>query len=283
MATYGYFPGCSLEGTSREYGASTHAVCEALGIELRELKDWNCCGATSAHSTNRDVADALAARNLLLAAEQGHEELVVPCAACYNRAKRVSLALEEDDDRRQRVEERLGRPIPHRVAVRHLIELLLLESTQAALSERRKRDLAGVKVAAYYGCLLLRPQEETGFDDAEQPTTLDDLLRLTGAEPVDWYMKNECCGASLAIPQPKTVERLVQRVVSNARASGVGCIVTACPLCQVNLSTRQDPALPAMPIYYITQVLGWALGLTQGALEMRDVSGLAVPVGGGVA
>ncbi len=283
MATYGYFPGCSLEGTSKEFGASMRALCDALEIDLRELHDWSCCGATSGHSTDRELAAALPARNLLLAAEQGYEELVVPCAACYNRTKRVALALEEDDERRRRVEQRLGKAIPARVAVKHVIELLQVEAVQAAFAAKRKRDLAGAKVAAYYGCLLVRPPAETGFDDAEQPHTLDDLLRLAGAEPVTWYMKNECCGASLAISQAQSVERLVQRIVANARASGARCIVTACPLCQVNLSTRQEPGERQMPIYYITQVLGWALGLTQGELEMRDPSGLAAPVGGGVA
>jgi len=281
MATYAYFPGCSLEGTSREYGASTVEVCRALGIELQELDDWSCCGATSAHSISGDVADALAGRNLALAGELGHD-LVVPCAACYNRTKRAASVMQDADEGRPRLERLIGRPLGEPVSVLHLLEALLTDEAVARLESQANAQPAVGKVACYYGCLLLRPVEVTGFDDAEAPRTMERLLRKCGLDACEWHFANECCGASLAIPQSASVARLVARIVSNARAAGAQSIVTACPLCQVNLSTRQrlDAGQEPMPALYITQVLGLAMGMAPRALGLRREPALGAAVGG---
>ncbi|HQK92984.1 MAG TPA: CoB--CoM heterodisulfide reductase iron-sulfur subunit B family protein [Armatimonadota bacterium] len=272
MPAYSYFPGCSLSGTSKEYGASTVEVCRALGIELTELEDWNCCGATSGHSASREVADALGARNVLLATDMGLD-LVAPCAACYNRTKRAANVLAEGDAaRKQRIAELLGRPVREPVRVLHLLEVFSHEEVAERLGGRAMQPLPVSKVAAYYGCLLVRPPKETGFDDPENPQTMDRLLRLCGLETCDWYFKNECCGASHSIPQSSVVLTLVDRIIRNARAAGAEWIVTACPLCQVNLDTRQQVALgeEPLPVLYITQVLGLALGLSPKSLGVPE-------------
>jgi heterodisulfide reductase subunit B len=285
MTTYGYFPGCSLGGTSKEYGASTRSVCQALGIELRELDDWSCCGATSGHSTSRDVADALGARNVILAVDAGHKDLIVPCAACYNRTKRAAKAMEEDPARRKRVEAVLGRRLEGSARVRHLLELLASDDAMQVIAERARVSLEGTRIAAYYGCLLLRPPDETGMDDPENPQLMGRLIALSGAEPVDWHFKNECCGASLSIPSPRSVERLVGNIVRNARAAGADCLVTVCPLCQVNLETRQraNGGQAPMPTHYFTQLLGLVLGLSPASLMVPSSSPLlkrVAPAGG---
>jgi len=260
MTTYAYFPGCSLNGTSKEYGASTLSLSRALGIELEELDDWSCCGATSAHCAGKEVSEALAARNVALAADTGRD-LVVPCAACYNRTRRAAQAM-EDRKTRERLSQIMGRTLGDPVHVLHLLELFARPEVTEKLQAMVTRPLSGTKVAAYYGCLLLRPKD-TGIDDPENPTIMDGLLRQCGVEPVEWYFKAECCGASLAIPQASAVEHLVSRIITNARSWGAEMIVTACPLCQVNLETRQstEPGTQPMPVLYFTQVLGLAVGI----------------------
>ncbi len=265
MASYGYFPGCSLGATAKEFDVSTRAVFRKLGFGLEEIDDWGCCGATSAHSTNREMADALAARNLYLSAEQGHGELVVPCAACYNRTKRAAHTLHAGGDRAKSIHDALGGAPVGEVAVRHVVETLVSDDVRAAIRAGVTRKLSGVKAAAYYGCLLLRPIEEVSFDDPENPQCMDDLLEDCGVTPVEWHFKNECCGASHGITNTGAATRLVGNIVDNARAAGADWLVVACPLCQVNLESRQTGMSP-LPVVYITQVVGLALGI-----EPRDL------------
>ncbi len=260
MASYGYFPGCSLGATAKAFDISTRAVFEKLAIGLKEVDDWGCCGATSGHSTNREMADALAARNLYLAAEQGHGELVVPCAACYNRTKRAAHALHAGGERAKGIHQALGGAPASEVAVRHIIEALSADEVREAIRSGVKRGLGGVRAAAYYGCLLLRPIEEVSFDDPEDPRSMDDLLADCGASPVEWHFKNECCGASHGITNTSAVCRLVGNIVEDARRAGADWLVVACPLCQVNLENRQTGMSP-LPVLYITQAIGLALGM----------------------
>lgn len=263
---YGYYPGCSLHSTASEYDLSTRAVMEALEVELVELPDWNCCGASSGHAASHFLTYALPLRNLILAEKQATGDLLVPCAACYNLLKtaghKMATGDAEAENLNSEMQAIMGRSYEGRVRVRHVLEVLAMPEIRQKIAARVSRPLKGLKVAAYYGCLLSRPPQVVAFEDnPEQPIIMDELLRLAGAEPVSWWGKTDCCGASLAISQPQLVETLVGRIVFAARYAGATVLVTACPLCQSNLDMRQPPGQEMMPVFYITELLGLALGL----------------------
>jgi heterodisulfide reductase subunit B len=260
-----YYPGCSLHSTAAEFSASTEALFQALGVELRELDDWCCCGATSGHSLNGYLSHALPLYNLVLAEAAG-DDLLVPCAACYNSLRAAHSFMtaggEEAADLNHQVAAALGRAYQGQVRVRHVIDVLADPGVEQLLKEHRRKDLAGFALASYYGCLLTRPPKVASFEaNPEQPQLMDRLLTLVGGRPVAWSHKNECCGASLAIPQPRLVEELVGKIVTAARRAGAQAIVTACPLCQTNLDSRQPAGSEALPIFFITEILGLAVGL----------------------
>lgn len=258
---YAYYPGCSLESTAREYDLSARAVCQALGMELVELDDWNCCGATSAHSTNHLLALALPARNLALAGEAGLD-LAVPCSACYNRLKSADHAMGQEPETRRRVEEAAGIRYARPVRVYSLLEAVVSGAGLEGVARQVKRPLKGLKLVCYYGCLLVRPPAVTGFDRAENPVFMDKLMEALGAEAIQWSYKTECCGASLALSSSATVEGLVGVLLDMAEEAGARAVVTSCPLCQANLEMRRrDPR--GMPVFYFTELMGHAFGLAE--------------------
>ena len=277
--SYVFFPGCSLDGTARDFYRSTLAVAGRLGLDLPELKDWTCCGSTAAHGTDALLAHALPAKNLSAAAGR---TVAVACAACYSRLKTANHHIARDQAVRTRVAEVVGGDYDGRTPVMHLLEILLRDVGRARIAAAIRRPLTGLKVACYYGCLLARPPEITQFDDPENPTLMDRLLDIAGATPVDWPHKTECCGASFSITEPSIVLELSDRILSMARAAGVDCIATACPLCQLNLDLRQKDIEAKfgrrhdLPVFYFTQLLGLAMGCSA-----REVSlgSLVVPPG----
>ncbi len=269
----GYYPGCSAHGTAREFDESVRAVAAGLGVELAEIDDWSCCGASSAHAVSRALGVALPARNLALAREQGHDAVLAPCAACYNRLAGARHALGHDAALAARVEAALGRPA---AGARPVSIVELLRDRLPELRERRVRPLTGLAVACYYGCLLVRPPEVTGVDDPEQPSALEDIARACGAEPVAWNRALDCCGGGLSMPRKGSVLRLASAILEDARRHGARALVVACPMCHVNLDFRQREALarqaPAfrapLPVLYLTQLVGLALGLPAEALGL---------------
>ncbi len=271
--TLAYYPGCSLHGTSREFEESFLAVARHLGIDLLELSDWNCCGASSAHPVSRDLGAALPARNLALAAEQGADEVVAPCAACFNRLASARHQMRTDPDLAARLPDLVGRPLPEAMTVRNVVDVLAAEAPrieELAAAQLEPRAMARLKVAAYYGCLLVRPHEVTGFDDGEQPTTMEAVIAAAGATPVGWTMAVECCGGAFSISRTSSVVRLGRRIVTDARAHGAEAIVVACPLCHSNLDLRQAAMTKRgeepLPVLFITQLVGLALGLSEAEL-----------------
>jgi heterodisulfide reductase subunit B2 len=266
--TLGYYPGCSLHATAREYGESTHAVLGALGIALQEIDDWSCCGATSAHATDHLLAVALPARNLALAEAQGLAEVLAPCAACFNRLATARHEIAADDALARRICTLLERPFANRVAVRNVVDVL--RGAIPALKGKVVTQLTGLKVACYYGCLLLRPAEVTGCDDAEAPTGMEDVVRATGATPATWSMRLECCGAGMSLARTGSVVRLGRAIIDDARRAGADAIAVACPMCHSNLDFRQSAMMlrggAPMPVVYLTELVGLALGLP--ALEL---------------
>lgn len=274
---YAFFPGCSLESTAWDFDRSTRAVCQALDIDLEEIPDWVCCGSTPAHASNRSLAVALPVVNLQKAQTQGLP-VMAACASCYARLRTANHKIKTDVEEQQRTQRITGKPYDGGVEVLHVLDVLVNRFGLDKIRAKIQRPLSGLKVAAYYGCLLTRPPEVVAFDNPEQPRCMDDLVEAAGAQAVEWPYKTECCGASLSMTSSKVVARLGHKLVSMAHQAGARCIVVACPLCQVNLDLRQADAraahgdLPEIPVLYVTQLLGLALGISPEKLGLNALT-----------
>ena len=272
--SYVFFPGCSLDGTAKDYHRSTLAVAAKLGLGLPELKDWICCGSTAAHNTDPLLADALPAKNLAAA---GSSTVAVACAACYGRLKMANHHIAGDAALRAKVAQVVGSDYDGTTPVRHLLEILCRDIGCARVAQAITRPLAGLKVACYYGCLLTRPPEITQFDDAENPTLMDQLMETAGATPLEWPHKTECCGAAFSITDSSIVLDLTNQILAMAQAAGADCIATACPLCQLNLDLRQRDIERKfdrrynLPVFYFTQLLGLAMGCGASELSLGSL------------
>jgi len=247
-----YYPGCALHGTALEYDESTKAMSALLGVELCELPDWNCCGASSAHVTDDSLAHNLVARNLAIAEKEGLD-VVVPCAACYSRLKGGEREMEAG-----------GKKLPFQIL--SLLELLVDDDLADRIKGMIKRPLTGLKMVSYYGCLLVRPPKVTGAKKYENPEEMDRLLSLMGAEMIPWSYKTDCCGGSLVLTRTDIVRRLIRKLFDKALEAGAEAIAVACPLCQSNLDTRQEEISSEagkkydLPILYFTELIGLSLG-----------------------
>ena len=265
MEKVGLYPGCSLKGSSREYGESVVALARVLGLPLEEIKDWNCCGASSAHAVSKDLALALPARVLSLAAAQGYKELLVPCAACFSRLKTTQHTLMSDEERRKKIEDIIGAEVG---GVKILSVMEWLEKYAIDAIKEKVTHPIKASVACYYGCLLVRPSGVIKGDRVEDPQSLDNLVKLAGATPIDWAFKTECCGGGMSIAATETVGKLSAAIMEDALHRGAKAIVVACPMCHSNLDMRRPYINKNMakssdaPVLYITQLLGMACGLT---------------------
>lgn len=252
-----YYPGCCMHGTAKGYDQSIQTIAESLDITLFEVKDWVCCGASSAHATNYDLSMALPAQSLVSAEKVGFDVLV-PCAACYNRFRSAQLHLEADPALRTRVEGTVGSPIKNNIAVRDPIDFFVNEVGLDTIRGKVSRKLKGLKPVSYYGCLLVRPKEVCQGDDFENPVLMDRMLEALGAEPKAWSFKTDCCGGSLTIAKTEQVVRLTDRLMAMAREAGANCLVTACPECMANLDMR---ATSGLPVFYFSELMAIAMGL----------------------
>ena len=272
--SYAFFPGCSMEGTAHDYQKSTVAVSQALGLALPEIPGWTCCGSTSAHQTDHLLSIALPAKNL--AAAQG-KTVAVGCAACYSRLKTANYEIAKDAQMRRTVATVVGQDYDGKTEILHLLEILARDVGLRKIAQAVQRPLKGLKLVTYYGCLLARPPEVTKFDDAENPTLMDQVLEAAGATILAWPHKTECCGAGYSITDVTIVKRLTREILAMAKAAGADCIATACPLCQMNLDLRQQDTEKAsgesfnLPIFYFTQLLGLAFGLSRKELGLRSL------------
>ncbi|MDD4888990.1 MAG: CoB--CoM heterodisulfide reductase iron-sulfur subunit B family protein [Phycisphaerae bacterium] len=268
----GYYPGCSLSGGGIELDLSVKALVGVAGVTLREIDDWNCCGASAAHSTNHDLSVALPYRVLSLAEEQGLEQVVAPCAACFSRLKGTHLRLERSDELARKMADIVGRSYNRTVRVLSLTDFVRL-LLAGGLADKLTHKLTGLKVAAYYGCLLSRlPQctvAEDDIEDAERPTSMDAAIRATGAEPIEWNFATECCGGGLSLSKTDAVVRLSGAILADAKDAGAAAVVTGCPMCHSNLDMRQGAihaaglggSPDALPILYLSELLGLAAGV----------------------
>ncbi len=254
-----YYPGCSLHATAKEYDQSVRAVSKALGIDLQEIDDWSCCGASSAHMTNFKLSIALPIRNIIIAETKGFD-IMVPCAACFNRFKTAQYRLKEDEKLRTEVEEIIGKKYNGTVAVRNPIDIVHNDIGPEKLSELVFRELKGLKPVSYYGCLLLRPPDICDFDDYENPYMMDKIMGSLGAEYRPWSYKTDCCGGSLTLGKTEVVVHLVDKLMKMAREAGANCLVTACPICMANLDMRASEGV-RLPAFYFTELIALAMGL----------------------
>jgi len=265
---YTYYPGCSLEGSAKEYDRATRSIMAALDVSLIDIPDWTCCGATAARAFDSLLSLALPARNLALAQSvEDNPDILVPCSACYLNLKDVKEKIRGDAELKARLNTVLQGDdvqLQNPPRVRHLLDVLARDITAAALEKARRHSLEGLSIAPYYGCQCLRPYAE--FDDPEDPRIMEALINATGAQVHPWKMGGQCCGAGHMNTKPEVGMQLVAPILEAAR--GAAAIATVCPMCQINLEgfqkriSRQTGRKYNITILYLPQLLGLALGLS---------------------
>jgi len=255
-----YYPGCSLTGTAKEYGESIEAVSKTLGIELKELSDWTCCGSSSAHVTDDMLAVALSARNLEIADKAGMD-IMVPCAACYQRLK-----VAEKELLTGKAIEGISSKYKGNLRILHSADFFWEDIGEKALSEKVKKPVAGLNPVCYYGCLTTRPPKITDAKNPEDPQAMDDLMKSLGANVRNWSYKTDCCGGNLILTHPDIAKELIKKLLDMAEEAGADCIVAGCPMCHSNLDSRQSEISHDTgkeyntPIFYFTELMGIAFG-----------------------
>ncbi|KLU59868.1 succinate dehydrogenase/fumarate reductase iron-sulfur subunit [Peptococcaceae bacterium CEB3] len=272
---YAYYPGCSLHATAREYDESTRAVFENLGIGLREIEDWNCCGATALPSTSYLFSLVVPSRNLALAEETG-QDVAVACNSCFVTLRRAKSVYEENPLWRAKIQEAMGaigRSFAARVQIRHVLDIVVNDVGLDRIAETVRRPLRGLKVVPYYGCQIARPKNE--FAHPELPTEMDRLLEVLGAKVLRYDHKTKCCGGALMTTKPDAVLELEKELLGEADLRGAEAMVVSCPLCQFNLDAYQDKVNKRfqtnynIPVIYFTQLLGVAQGLAPKKLGLK--------------
>lgn len=269
MKALSYFPGCSLESTAKEYDISTREVCKTLGIDLQDIDDWNCCGATSVTSVNKTTATALPARNLAIA-EKKNQDIVTPCNACFNKLKKAAKKLRDDETLRKNVNEVLldeeGVEYTGKNKIRHILDVLVNDAG-AEISNRVVNPLTGLKVVPYYGCLISKAPQFTDFENPDRPIIMDRLLEKLGAEVIEFDLKTRCCGGPVVMTKEEVTYKLTGDILMRAKELDADCVVVPCPMCHFSLDSKQKEVENyigkslRLPILYFTQLIGLALGI----------------------
>jgi heterodisulfide reductase subunit B len=274
-----YYPGCSLEGTARDYSDSIHELCRLLNIQLEEVPDWNCCGATAAHSINHQASIELAGRNLRQASLLPHSDLLVPCPLCFNRLKTAAKKLQGEG--KDHFQMQLGGNVPR---IWDLANFMASEPMLEKIATKRRADLQELKVVCYYGCMASRPPLMTDASDCENPQSMDRIMKTIGVTVKPWPYKTDCCGASLALSRPDMVHQLVGKLYDMAQRVGAHAVVVSCQMCHANLDLYQEKIEATwgrkfgLPIFYFTELIGLACGLpgVTGTLARHFVDPLAL-------
>jgi heterodisulfide reductase subunit B len=262
----GIYPGCSLNGSARDYNESVFALAKAFGIEPVQVPDWNCCGATAAHNLNKELSLALPARILALAEKNGLDEILVPCAACYSRLVVTQHELKKNPELKNRIVEVIEMDYRGTTKILNVIEWIdryIIPNLDGKIVKPFEH-----KVACYYGCLLVRPNKVLNYDRAEDPQTMDVVMSKIGATPVDFAYKTECCGAGFSVSRTDIVSKLSGKIIEDATHRGADAMIVACPMCHSNLDMRR-PSINKywntefdLPILFVTQAIGLAIGLS---------------------
>jgi heterodisulfide reductase subunit B len=269
----GLYPGCSLTGSARDYNESVFEMAKAFDIELQQVTDWNCCGATAAHNMNKELSLALPARILANAEKDGMNEIVVPCAACFSRLKVTQHELNHNPVLRNKVSEIIEMEIKGTSNIINIIEMVdkyIIDKLESKIVKKFYH-----KVACYYGCLLVRPHKILKYDRPENPQTMDEVMKKIGAQPIDWSLKVECCGAGHSVSATSIVAKLSGKIVEDASHRGAEALIVACPMCHSNLDMRRPEinkylgSNNSIPVLYLSQAIGFAIGLDSKKLGMH--------------
>jgi heterodisulfide reductase subunit B len=269
----GIYPGCSLEGSARDYNESVFALAKAFDIEPVQIPDWNCCGATAAHNLNKELSLALPARILALAEKHGVDEILVPCAACYSRLVVTKHELQKHPELKNRICEVIEMDYKGTSKIINVIEWID-KYIIPKLEEKVKKPF-NYKVACYYGCLLVRPNKVLNYDRVEDPQTMDVVMSKIGATAIDFAFKTECCGAGLSISCTDIVSKLSGKIIEDAEHRGADAIIVACPMCHSNLDMRRPDINKYwnkefnIPVIFVTQAIGLAVGLTPAQVGLK--------------
>ena len=284
MKEYAYFPGCSLEKLAISYHDSTMEASKKLGVTLKELDDWNCCGSTTYFHIDELLAYTLTARNLAIAEKTGLD-VVAPCSACYKNMFFTAVHMKKDPDLAEHINfalEEDNLKFSGNINVRHLLEMFAQDIGPEEIKRKVTKPLEGLKVAPYYGCQILRPKKD--HEEVENPRYFEDLLTAIGASPIEYTLKTRCCGGSLIISSRVAALSMVRNLLQSALDKGADVIATACPMCQVNLECYQQAVNQefgtnySVPILYFTQLLGLALGIPKKKLGIGKELVSAMPV-----
>lgn len=265
METFTYYPGCTLRTKAKELDTYARSSAEALGIALEEPADWQCCGG--AYTTAKDeIATKLSAVRALNSAKELNRPLVTVCSACHNVIKQTNYDISNDEDMASKVNNylKLEEPYSGETTVYHYLEMLRDVVGFDSLAQKVVNPFKGKKIAAYYGCLLLRPSKALAMDDPENPVIMEDFIKAIGGTPVIYAQRNECCGGYITLEDKAQASKRSSSVMKSAQDQGADMIITACPLCLYNLKKNSGSELP---VYYFTELLAQALGLKEGNNE----------------
>ncbi|MBF0225913.1 MAG: CoB--CoM heterodisulfide reductase iron-sulfur subunit B family protein [Desulfobacterales bacterium] len=263
-----YYPGCTLHQSSNLYDIQTKKILAKLNIFLREIKDWSCCGATSAGKTDSFLQTALPARNIGIAESFGFREMVVPCTGCYSNLITAQKKIKKDISLKDEINSAIPTKIEGNIKIYSILELLTKFLDAGDITKAITKKIQSIKAACYYGCLTRFSEDIPFFDDVENPQSMEKILDSIGAHHLDWNYKTFCCGASAAINDNETALNLMAKIFKDALSKGANCIVTSCPMCQLNLDAHQDKFCKnhnineRLPIFFITELLGVCMGFT---------------------
>lgn len=266
-----YYPGCSSHGTSEEFDKTVKMVMTSLDVQLEEIPDWNCCGATSAHTMSETLAYALPLRNLVLAERLDNTTMAIPCASCYQRLKVTKVHMDENPELAKEINSTIIEEGHYegKVDVKSMLQFCYEDVGIEEIKSKVVKPLTGMKLACYYGCLLTRPKAITRFDSPEYPISMDRIVEALGAKATEFDYKTECCGASFSISNTEVVINLTGKILEMAKESGADAVVVACPLCQSNLDMRQPDIEKhlgkkiGLPVFYFTQLMALAFGMPE--------------------
>lgn len=274
MMEIAYYPGCSLKQSSALYDLQSRRVFSELGVELREIKDWNCCGATSAGKVDDFLAVAMPARNIGIAEAAGFDEVVIPCSACYSRTLVARQRLEDDPTLRADINAEVSAKVDGRLKISSILEVLIARIEAGEVKKKVSRKFRGLKPVCYYGCMQTRfPYTVPVPDDVENPQGMEKVLKAVGVKAIDWNYKTACCGASAAVNDPEIALNLMGKIMQDAVVRGANCLIATCPMCQLNLDAHQDAFCEKygiedrLPVFFITEVVGAALGIDPDELQ----------------
>ena len=262
---YSYYPGCTLRTKAKDLDAYARASAKALGFELEEIENWQCCGGVYPLGSD-EIATKLSSVRALNEAKEKGQDLVTLCSACHHVIKRVNDDMRNVEDIRTRANNymQLDEPYAGETNVLHYLEVLRDRVGFDELKKKIVNPLKGRKIGAYYGCLLLRPSTVLAFDDPENPQIIEDFIRAIGAEPVVYPSRKECCGSHISLRAKEMSGRMSCNIVDSAAGAGAEMLITACPLCMYNLNKSGSGKIP---VYYFTELLAEALGVKEEALK----------------